>query len=159
MGVVVMLAEQCECVHFVHELVRAGVCGCLDEFSSGADLVHCLKEVSAGRTCYCKSSTNLATEYYALETIGGRRGSTRVLSQREREVGGYLVCGVDTHTIAGLLDLTVSTVETYRKRLYRKAGVHKVAELCRWWQLNGMDAGLSPYCPETRPDDEKGGEK
>ena len=159
LAVVVMLSEEYECAHFVHELVRIGVAGCLDEFSSGADVIHCLREVHAGRTCHCQSATRLLKEYYALETLGGNRGSTRVLSQREREVGEYLVRGEDAHSIAGLLDLKVSTVETYRKRLYRKTGAHKVAELCRWWRLNGMDAGVSPCSQETRPEDENGGEK
>lgn len=51
------------------------------------------------------------------------------LSQREREVCALTVLGHDTETIAEGTGLRSSSIATYRKRAYSKAGVNSAAEL------------------------------
>jgi DNA-binding NarL/FixJ family response regulator len=50
------------------------------------------------------------------------------LSEREREVLGYLSKGFHYHEIAALLKVSPQTVPTYIKRLYNKLSVHSRGE-------------------------------
>ncbi|MDW8363635.1 MAG: LuxR C-terminal-related transcriptional regulator [Myxococcales bacterium] len=67
----------------------------------------------------------------------GRRGAEDVnvllrrtpLTPRERDVVAHLVAGRPTRVIAERLGLTVSTVNTYLKRIFGKLGVHSRVEL------------------------------
>ncbi|MFW5925023.1 MAG: helix-turn-helix transcriptional regulator [Myxococcota bacterium] len=68
---------------------------------------------------------------------GGRRSGEGVsetlerspLTPRERDVAALVVSGVSTRAIASRTGLTVSTVNTYLKRIFAKLGVHSRVEL------------------------------
>lgn len=60
------------------------------------------------------------------------------LTRREREVLGLICRGHDQQTIARLLDITPSTVETYQKRISGKLGVHSERDI----SLAAYRAGL-----------------
>jgi len=60
------------------------------------------------------------------------RGSAKVLSPREREVGRLLGDGRNCPEIAAQLGLSVNTVRTITKRLYAKVGIRRRAELVNW---------------------------
>jgi DNA-binding CsgD family transcriptional regulator len=72
-----------------------------------------------------------------LATEGGRRTDEEVgdalartpLTPREREVVGLLLSGASTRDIAEGTGLTVSTINTYMKRIFAKLGVHSRVEL------------------------------
>lgn len=51
------------------------------------------------------------------------------LTPRERDVVGRLVGGASTRDIADVTGLTISTVNTYMKRIFAKLGVHSRVEL------------------------------
>lgn len=51
------------------------------------------------------------------------------LTTRERDVVGRLIAGASTRDIAEETELTVSTVNTYMKRIFAKLGVHSRVEL------------------------------
>lgn len=51
------------------------------------------------------------------------------LTPRERDVVGRLVAGASTREIASATGLTVSTINTYMKRIFAKLGVHSRVEL------------------------------
>ena len=72
-----------------------------------------------------------------LADAGGRRAGEAVrqtlkrapLTPRERDVVSLLVSGASTRDIATRTGLTVSTVNTYLKRIFSKLGVHSRVEL------------------------------
>ncbi|AWV98902.1 LuxR C-terminal-related transcriptional regulator [Arcticibacterium luteifluviistationis] len=51
------------------------------------------------------------------------------LSNREMEIITLIKDGESTKSIAERLDLSFHTIETHRKNIYRKLGIHKVTEL------------------------------
>ena len=51
------------------------------------------------------------------------------LTPRERDVVGRLIGGSSTREISGSTGLTISTVNTYMKRIFAKLGVHSRVEL------------------------------
>ncbi|MCS6799730.1 MAG: LuxR C-terminal-related transcriptional regulator [Myxococcota bacterium] len=77
---------------------------------------------------------------YARRLVGGKLGRRRAedvhallrrtpLTPRERDVVAQLAAGRPTRVIAERLGLTVSTVNTYLKRIFGKLGVHSRVEL------------------------------
>ncbi len=53
------------------------------------------------------------------------------LSNREAEVAGYLALGGSEKEIADTLFVSVDTVHTHKKSIYRKWGIRNVADLTR----------------------------
>jgi DNA-binding CsgD family transcriptional regulator len=51
------------------------------------------------------------------------------LTRRERDVVGRLISGASTREISDATGLTISTVNTYMKRIFAKLGVHSRVEL------------------------------
>ena len=58
------------------------------------------------------------------------------LTPRERDVVVKLLAGASTRTISETMGLTISTVNTYMKRIFAKLGVHSRVELVAW--ANGL---------------------
>ena len=89
-------------------------------------------------------STRLADE-------GSRRSGEDVaealsrapLTPRERDVVALLVSGASTREIATRTGLTISTVNTYLKRIFSKLGVHSRVELVA--KMAGTTEGANAY--------------
>lgn len=67
-----------------------------------------------------------------------------LLTPRERQVLNLVVAAQTSEAIARVLGVKRSTIGFYRTRLYRKLGVHSVAELMRWRER--MSRGTSQPC-------------
>ncbi|HEX5131361.1 MAG TPA: response regulator transcription factor [Candidatus Krumholzibacteria bacterium] len=61
-----------------------------------------------------------------------------VLSPREREVIQLLAEGKSTREIAGILTVSVKTVETHRHNIMLKLGIHSIAKLTKYAIRNGI---------------------
>ena len=60
------------------------------------------------------------------------------LSYRERQVIRLLAEGKSNKVMAGILNISIRTVETYRARVMLKLDLHSVAELARYAVRNNM---------------------
>jgi DNA-binding CsgD family transcriptional regulator len=72
--------------------------------------------------------------------LAPRRDASQALAEspltpRERDVVTRLVAGASTRDISSAMGLTISTVNTYMKRIFAKLGVHSRVELVAW--VNG----------------------
>lgn len=56
-------------------------------------------------------------------------GGISALTNREREIAMLLVSGLSKKEIADQLFISVGTVETHTKKLYKKLGINKIVEL------------------------------
>jgi DNA-binding CsgD family transcriptional regulator len=102
---------------------------------------------------------------HRLTSEGSRRSGEGVsetlerapLTPREREVAALVISGVSTRHIAARTGLTISTVNTYLKRIFAKLGVHSRVELvARMAGTDGMmdaplDGAEHDGLPEGRP--------
>ena len=59
-------------------------------------------------------------------------GGKRILTAREREVLKLLAEGRTVRSVAGILGLSVKTVDAHKFNLMRKLGIHNKAELVMW---------------------------
>ncbi|NLY95241.1 MAG: helix-turn-helix transcriptional regulator [Myxococcales bacterium] len=78
------------------------------------------------------------------------------LTPRERDVVALLVSGASTRDIAGRTGLTVSTVNTYLKRIFSKLGVHSRVELVA--RMAGTTNGAAAYHGSRTPPRASAGE-
>jgi DNA-binding NarL/FixJ family response regulator len=62
----------------------------------------------------------------------------QVLSAREREVLQLLAEGQSTKEIAFHLEVSIKTIETHRKQIMDKLGLHSVAELVKYAIREGL---------------------
>jgi DNA-binding NarL/FixJ family response regulator len=60
------------------------------------------------------------------------------LSKREREVIKLIALGKSSKEIGRIMDISPRTVDTYRKRLMEKLGLHSLADVVRYAVRAGM---------------------
>ena len=63
---------------------------------------------------------------------GGTNESTDLLTDREREVLQLIAEGNTSREISGILNVSVSTVDTHRKKIMDKLSIHNTAGLVKY---------------------------
>ena len=110
----------------VRSMLQAGANGYCPKTADQADLMRALDAVGRGET-YLDPSLRVACLQPPVARAGAQPGP--VLTPREQEVADLLLQGLSNTAIAGLTCTSPRTVETHRKNLYAKLGVHNVVEL------------------------------
>jgi DNA-binding NarL/FixJ family response regulator len=114
---------------YLRRLFEAGAAGYVLKRSAGEDLVRAVRAVAAGGVYVDPALTG--------RLVGGflgaadRRPGTAPLSEREAEVVRLIAAGHSNKEIAGRLEVSVKTVETYKARAFEKLGLSSRAELVR----------------------------
>jgi DNA-binding NarL/FixJ family response regulator len=119
---------------YVREILRAGARGYLLKDSGAADLVAAIHAVASGESYLSPAVSNAVLDDY-------RRIATNpidLLTSREREVLQLLAEGKTNKEIAGVLNLSVYTVEAHRGRIMEKLNLHSINDLVRFAVRNGL---------------------
>jgi DNA-binding NarL/FixJ family response regulator len=111
---------------YVARAMRGGADAYLLKDSAVQDLVAAVDAVLAGRSYFSPSIQGLMAELLRGEGPAPRGTG---LTDREREVLGWLARGLSSKEVAQRLDISVRTVETHRANLMHKLGVKSVALL------------------------------
>jgi DNA-binding NarL/FixJ family response regulator len=119
---------------YVREMLKAGARGYLLKDSGEQDLVEAVRTLARGGD-YISSAVQPA-----LSSGRGSGGSTPLdqLTSREREVLQSIAEGKTNKEVAGLLGISVFTVDAHRGRIMEKLNVHNVNELVRFAVRNGL---------------------
>ncbi|MDX2055091.1 MAG: response regulator transcription factor [Polyangiaceae bacterium] len=120
---------------FVGAMFQAGATGYVTKDSTFEELLTAIRVVSQGRTFASQSITDLVLRSYAsrVETT-----THAALSAREAQVLAALAEGKSSRAIAQALSLSVTTVDTHRRRISQKLGVKSVAGLTKFALRNGI---------------------
>jgi two-component system, NarL family, response regulator NreC len=114
-------------------LVRALTAGAkayLLKESTESDLIRAVQAVSLGRPYFSPQiAQTLLEEYMHQLQQRGLKDSYDLLTDREKEILQLLAEGKSNKEVAGLLNLSVYTVETHRNNLMQKLNLHNTAEL------------------------------
>ena len=124
---------------YVLRALKAGARGYLLKASPEADVIAAARAVAAGNAYFSPSITRMLVEDYMLEVK--RRGvddSYDLLSLREKEILQLLVSGKSNRDIAGMLHVSVATVETHRNTVLRKLNLHSLPELILYAVRKGL---------------------
>ena len=125
----------------VLRLVQAGACGYLLKTVSSAELVAAIRTVCDGGRVLQPPALDAVLQDYLLrchEPSGTI--SFAELTAREREVIKLVADGHSSQEIAVLLRLSRKTVETHRRNIMDKLGVHKVTDLVKYAVREGLVA-------------------
>ena len=115
--------------------IRAGAAGYLNKESAPEELVQAVRKiVGGGKYVSAALAEELATE---LDKTSGKLPH-ETLSDREFQVMRLIAAGKKSSEIAEELSVTMSTVNTYRMRIFEKMKMQSNVELARYAIENGL---------------------
>jgi DNA-binding NarL/FixJ family response regulator len=123
---------------FILRAVQSGASGYLLKNCPPRELVQAIKIIHAGGEFFAPNVTQLLAHEFVHQAQQPHAHGAHPLSNREREVLGYVARGSFNKEIAEALHVGVRSVETYRKRLMKKLGIRTVAGLTRYAVANGL---------------------
>ncbi|GAB3993405.1 response regulator transcription factor [Spirosoma daeguense] len=111
-------------------------------FEAGA-IGYCLKtagqeELFRAIQFVCEGKQYAPSEFEELEEALDKQRKRYDLTEREAEIIQLIVAGESSKQIASKLFLSIRTVETHRKNIYRKLGVHTNVELSLFTRTNDL---------------------
>lgn len=115
----------------IERMMEAGAAGYCIKSAGREELFTAIQTVAMGRTY-------LPSAYIDQRSLRKDTGNRYTLTERETDVIQLIVEGVSTKQIASRLFLSTRTVETHRKNIYRKLGVHTNVELTVYARSNHL---------------------
>jgi len=119
---------------YVLVALQAGVRGYVLKSQATAELVQAIQEVMRGGRYLSPGISEAVVQAY----LGKTDLPSDPLTPREREVLQLIAEGMRTKDIAGLLVVSVKTVESHRTRIMEKLDVHQTAGLVRYAIRRGL---------------------
>jgi two-component system, NarL family, nitrate/nitrite response regulator NarL len=116
---------------FVDELLAVGASGYLLKNTGRAELHEAIMVVHTGGRYLCKAVQDTVDAALAATPIGTYRAPVTV-TKREKEIMKLVAAQKTNGEIATILGLSVLTVETHRKNIGHKIGLHTTAGLVRY---------------------------
>lgn len=125
---------------YVAHMAALGAAGYLVKQNSGEMLVRAIKEIAAGRPCFCPAiSKRMDVSRRKTREAGGRPGKPRAaLTMREAEVLQLVAEGAANKQVASTLAISIKTVEKHRQNLMDKLDIHDTAGLTRYAISTGV---------------------
>jgi len=97
-----------------------------------------IRSAIEGGSYYSVGVMELNTVYDTPGSPEDGRPGLSTLTDREYEIALLVSRGLSVHEIAENLCVATDTVVSHKKRIFRKAGVHRAVELVRWMLTNGL---------------------
>ena len=126
---------------YVLRSLKAGARGYLLKDSARADLVAAIRAVAQGRSFFSRQISRMLQEDYVQQLESrGLDDSYDLLTDREREILQLLAEGRTNKEVAGLLNVSLTTVETHRTHILQKLDLHSIPELILYAVRKGIVA-------------------
>jgi DNA-binding NarL/FixJ family response regulator len=137
----VLMLSMHESEDVVRDAIAAGARGYVFKSDAARDLIAAVDAVRAGRTFFTARTATVAHRTGTDGQAGARpKAVTHGLTRRETEVLQLLAEGRTNKSVAGVLKISVKTVETHRARIMRKLNLGSIAELVRYALRNRIIA-------------------
>ena len=136
-AVVILSMHQDE--SYVLRSLKAGAKGYLLKDSLRSDVIDAIRQVAQGRSFLTKKVSRILQEDYIRELEQrGLDDSYDLLTEREREILQLVAEGSTNKEVAGILNVSLTTVETHRTHILQKLGLHSVPELILYAVRKGI---------------------
>lgn len=123
---------------FVLNMLKAGAKGYLQkDGASVEELIKAIRTVVAKKTYLSPEVSDIMISSFVSQCNNIPSGFS-ILSVRERDVLKLLAEGNTTIQIANSLHVSLKTVESYRKQIMTKVGIHNVAGLTKYAVCQGL---------------------
>jgi DNA-binding NarL/FixJ family response regulator len=116
---------------YVEEVLRAGAAGYIVKNAASSDLLQAIDAVCSGASYLSPSITQQVVDAIARPGDAAPSG-VATLTDREREVLQLIAEGLSSKEIAGMLGVSLKTVDSHRSNLMEKLDIHKVSGLVRF---------------------------
>ena len=128
---------------YVSAILDAGACGYVLKANAYDDLRRALEAARQGKSYLCPDVTQAVVGASLRRTEGSTDSAHASLSPREREVLQLLAEGLTSPQIGKRLFVATTTIDTHRRNVMRKLGIHSVADLTKY----AIREGLTPLDP------------
>lgn len=116
------------------EALRAGALGYVSKASASTDLVQAIRQAASGQAWL-----GARMDMLLAEPPGSRpHAPHHSLTQREGQIVALIGHGLQVKQVAAELGISVSSVNTYRGRIFRKMGLNTNAALIRYAIQHGL---------------------
>jgi DNA-binding NarL/FixJ family response regulator len=124
---------------YVLRSLKAGAKAYLLKDALKAELIAAIRAVSEGRSFFSPKVSRVLQEDY-IEALGRKDAddSYELLTGREREILQLVAEGKTNKEIAGILNVSMYTVDTHRTHILQKLNLHSVPELILYAVRKGI---------------------
>lgn len=123
---------------YLRQALKHGASGYVLKKAADAELLSAMRAVLRGEVYVHPSMTRVLLEDMLETQPAGQEGEWKSLSEREQEVLKMVALGHTSAEIAGQLNLSAKTVETYRARGMEKLGLRTRAALVKFALQEGL---------------------
>lgn len=120
---------------FVNELLDAGASGYVLKNTGREELREALLTVASDQRYLARPVQATLEEVNNIRNNGGDPG--HALTRREKQIVKLIVADKSNHEIADELSLSPATIETHRKNIFNKLGIHSTAALVKYAMERG----------------------
>jgi DNA-binding NarL/FixJ family response regulator len=123
---------------YVHHMLEAGACGYVLKIAAHGELLRAVRAASLGRTYLSPEIAGLVVERSTSPHAGGQASAYSTLGAREREVLQLVAEGKTSAEAAEEMHISIKTVETHRRNIAQKLGLHGTADLTKYAIREGL---------------------
>jgi two-component system response regulator NreC len=117
---------------YFRQVLEAGASGYIIKRAAANELVAAIRAVNGGESVLSPAITRYLVDDYLSGESRKDEADPNALSPREREVLQLIAEGNTSREIAGILNLSVKTVQSHRTNLMRKLDLHDRGELIKY---------------------------
>jgi len=123
---------------YVIGMLEAGASGYVLKASAYDELTRAVRVVSEGKKYLSPDITGVVVEAHVNSTAASNTSPYKVLGPREREIVQLLAEGKTSPQIAQQLHISTGTVDTHRRNIMKKLGIHTVVGLTKYAIREGL---------------------
>lgn len=123
---------------YIQESLRNGARGYILKESAVGEVIKAIMAVQNGEVFFSSSVREQVLHDYISWIREGGDSSYSPLSTREREVLQLIAEGKATKEIAGILNVSIKTIESHRKQIMDKLNLFSIAELTKYAIREGL---------------------
>jgi DNA-binding NarL/FixJ family response regulator len=131
---------------YVEQLIDAGAIGYLLKQTAANEVIKAIREARQGNAYFSPFVSRRMLEHYRRAFVNGQpvQKCSDALTSREREVIQLIAEGNTNKQIAGVLCISVKTVEKHRQQVMNRLNIHDIAGLTRYAMAKGMIETKAP---------------
>ena len=138
-GVQVVILSMHSDEGYVLRAIKAGARAFILKNSAESDLIRAIRTVNEGKSFFSPAiSKMLLADYVRQVQEKSVEDSYELLTTREREILQLLAEGKSNKDVAGILNLSLHTVETHRGNILQKLNLHGTPELILYAVRKGI---------------------
>ncbi len=123
---------------YVHHMLDSGASGYVLKLAAREELLRAVRAASAGKVYLSPEIAGLVVERSTHGEAGVEPSVYSILGAREREVLQLVAEGKTSAETAKEMRISIKTVETHRRNIVTKLGLHGVAELTKYAVREGL---------------------